>query len=183
MNESQETHFGFKKITNANWQQLDEVTKLWCKITGAAKTNEDWIKFFFQPRLNPKVPEEIAKLLEVARGAMIYGWYFKPLLTLGTEQCYRLLDTGTRMRCNQVGIDTVVTDKNGYKRDTRFKENTDALMKRGFLSNTETDKKRWDEIRDARNTASHPQQQLGFDPGSAQGYLESVVDCLNDLFR
>jgi hypothetical protein len=170
MSESQETHFGFKKITNANWQQFDETTQKWREITSAAKTNEDWIKFFFQPTLNPKVPEEIAKLLEVARGAMIYGLYFKPLLTLGAEQCYRLLDTGTRIRCNQVGIATKT-----------FKENTDALMNHGILS--KNDEELWKEIRKARNTASHPEQQLGFDPRSAKGYLNSVVDCLNYLFR
>jgi hypothetical protein len=177
MSESQETHFGFKKITNANWQQPDEVTKLWCEITAAAKTNEHWVKFFSYPTLAPKVPEEIAKLLEVARGAMIYGWYFKPLLTLGHDQCWRILETGVRVRCQQADIPI----KNGKGKDTRFDANIKALIKNGIISTT--DAKRWEAVRNLRNEASHPKQQLGLDPGRAQSDLNSVVDCLNDLFR
>jgi hypothetical protein len=170
MSESQETHFGFKKITNANWRQFDEATKLWCEITAAAKTNEDWIKFFSYPTLNPKVPEGIAALLEVARGAMIYGLYFKPLLTLGDDQCWRILETGIRFRCQQAGIPT-----------TTFDANIKTLIKERIISTT--DEKRWKAVRNLRNEASHPKQQLGLDPGSAQSDLNSVVDCLNDLFR
>jgi hypothetical protein len=171
MSESQDKHFGFKKITNANWQQFDEDTKLWCEITAAAKTNEDWIKFFSSPTVNLKVPQEIAKLLEVARGAMIYGWYFKPLLTLGAEQCWRILETGVRVRCQQASIPINLT----------FDANIKALIKNGIIS--ATDEKRWEAARNLRNMASHPKQQLGFQPGSAQSDLDSVVDCLNDLFR
>jgi hypothetical protein len=171
MSESQETHFGFKKITNANWQQFDEVTKLWCQITAAAKTTEDWIKFFSYPPLDPKVPEEIAKLLEAARGAMIYGWYFKPLLTLGDDQCWRILETGVRVRCKQASIPI----------NTTFDGNIKALVKNGIISTS--DEKRWEAIRNLRNEASHPKQQLGLDPGRAQSDLSSVVNCLNDLFH
>jgi hypothetical protein len=178
MSELQDTHYGFKKITNANWQKFDETTKLWCAITAAAKTNEDWIKFFSYAKLDPKVPEKIAKLLEVARGAMIYGWNFYPLLTLGVEQCYRLLDTGTRIRCNELGIPT---KKKGGKGNTSFKENTDALMKHGIISKTE--EIRWNAVRGLRNESSHPEQQSIFRPGQAQETLAVVVEILNDLFR
>ena len=169
--ESQDTHFGFKKITKANWQQFDEVTKLWCEMTAAAKTNEDWIKFFSHPTLGPKVPEEIAKLLEVARGAMIYGWYFNPLLTLGDDQCWRIQETAVRVRCRQAGIPTYTT----------FDANIKALIKNGIISTT--DERRLEAVRNLRNEASHPKKQLVFDPGRAQGSLNSVVDFLNGLFR
>jgi len=147
-------------------------------MTAVAKNEEQWIKFFFLPKLDSKVPPEIAKLLEVARGAMIYGWNFYPLLTLGVEQCYRLLDTGTRVRCNQLGI---LTKKNGGKGNTSFKENTDALMKHGLIS--KADEIRWNAVRNLRNWSSHPERQSLFDPGQAQGILLTTVNFLNDLFR
>jgi hypothetical protein len=177
MSESQDTHFGFKKITKANWQQVDEVTKLWCGMTAAAKTDEGWIKFFSYPALDSNVPEGIAKLLEVARGAMIYGWYFKPLLTLGDDQCWRILEAGVRVRCQQANIPI----KNGKGKDTKFDANIKALIQNGIIS--PTDAKRWEAVRNLRNEASHPKQQLGLDPGRAQSNLSSVVNCLNDLFR
>ena len=173
MNESNNWPFDCKQISAANLQQIDAAPKIWCEMTAVAKTNEEWIRFFFLPKLDSKVPPEIAKLLEVARGAMIYGWNFYPLLTLGVEQCYRLLDTGTRARCNQVGIPTIKTKKNGDKMD--------ALIKHGIIS--KTDKSRWKLVRDLRNWSSHPKQQSLYDPAEAQGNLFLVVEFLNDLFR
>jgi hypothetical protein len=181
MSESSNWRFDCKQVSASNWQQIDEAPKLWCMMTAVAKTDAEWIDFFFDPKLEAKVPSEIAKLFEVARGAMIYGWYFYPLLTLGIEQCYRLLDTGTRIRCNQLGIPTVVTKKNGDKRSTSFKENTDALIKRGIVS--KNDEVRWEAVRNLRNWSSHPERQSLYDPGHAQGTLVLVAEFLNDLFR
>jgi hypothetical protein len=172
MSESNDWPFDCKQISAANWQQIDAAPKIWCEMTAVAKTNEEWIKFFFLPKLNSKVPPEIAKLLEVARGAMIYGWNFYPLLTLGVEQCCRLLDTGTRIRCKQLGISAG---------NAPFKQNIDALIKLGIVS--KNDEVRWNAVRSLRNLSSHPERQSLFDPGQAQGTLSLVVEFLNDLFR
>lgn len=128
MNKTQDTHFEIKKIGVDNWQLPDTTTELWRTMTRAAKTEDDWVEFFSGPKLNGKVPEEIAKLLEVARGAMIFSWYFYPLATLGTEQCFRLYDTGTRIWCQQLGIPTEITTKKGGTKDTTFKVNIDSLI-------------------------------------------------------
>lgn len=56
------------------------------QITAVAKTEKDRVEAFLRPVLNPKVPKEIAPLLEVARGAMILGWYFYPLATRARSQ-------------------------------------------------------------------------------------------------
>jgi hypothetical protein len=181
MSESNNWPFDCKQISADNWKQIDAAPKIWCEMTAVAKNEEQWIEFFFLPKLDSKVPPEIAKLLEVARGAMIYGWNFYPLLTLGIEQCYRLLDTGTRIRCNQLGISTVVVKKNGDKGNTPFKQNIDALIKLGIVS--KNDEVRWNAVRSLRNWSSHPERQSLYDPGQAQGTLSLVVEFLNDLFR
>jgi Domain of unknown function (DUF4145) len=180
MSESSDWRFDYKQINATNWRQIDKAPKSWCMMTAVAKAEAEWITFFSNPKLEAKVPLEIAKLFEVSRGAMIYGWFFYPLLTLGVEQCYRLLDTGTRIRCNQLGIPTVIIKKNRDKRSSSFKENIDALMKRGFVS--KIDEARWEAVRNLRNLSSHPERQSLYDPGQAQGTLVLVANFLNCLF-
>jgi hypothetical protein len=180
MHTSQEMQFDIKKIGVANWECPDRTTELWREITFAAKTNDDWLAFFSSPILSSNVPENLVKLFEVARGAMIYSWYFYPLATLGAEQCFRLLDTGTRIRCKQVGLPIKVKNKKGKEIDTRFAENVESLMKKGIIS--KTDKAHWDASRALRNFSSHPNRQTIFDPGQAQNILKLAGDFLNTLF-
>jgi len=150
-------------------------------MTAVAKTNEEWITFFFFPKLDSKVPLEIAKLLEVARGAMIYGWYFYPLIALGMEQCWRILETGVRVRCQQANIPTKIVTPKAKEIDATFDNNIKALIKNKIIS--KTDKERWKAVRKLRNCSSHPERQSIYDPGQAQGILSLAVDLLNDLFR
>jgi hypothetical protein len=181
MNEPEGFDPGVKKTTVANWQDQDESAATWCKMTSVAKTKEEWVNFFQQPALDSTVPLEIAKLMEVARAAMIYSWYFYPLATLGVEQCHRLLDMGTRIRCERAGISTKRATKSGVERDTSFKENTFSLVARNIIA--PADVERWDASRFLRNMSSHPTHRSIYDPGQAQGILEFTTELLNDLFR
>jgi hypothetical protein len=143
---------------------------MWRALTSVAKTDERWIKFFLEPEVGANVPLKVAELLEVARGAMIYSLFFNPLATIGTDQCYRVLETAVRMRCEQVGI------KLG-----RFEKNIDSLVNRKIIS--PISKPRWHAIRHLRNSSSHPERQWIVDPGQARRTLAIVVDCLEELFR
>ena len=42
--------------------------------------------------LDPVVPLAIRKLFETARGTLVYSLMFYPLLTIGTEQLFRVLE-------------------------------------------------------------------------------------------
>lgn len=185
MSESNDTHFDIKRITAANWQQPDKTTMLLLEMTAVAKTTKEWVEAFLRPMLNPTVPIEIAKLLEVARGAMIYGWYFYPLSTLGVEQCWRVMEAGVRVRCHQVGISTVKPVKKGKLKgsvkENSFGENIEALVRHGKIPNP--DQSRWKAAKDLRNSASHPERQMILDSWQALGILHNCVDFLNDLFQ
>jgi hypothetical protein len=185
MSDLNEAHFGIKQITPTNWQHPDPSTTLLLQMTAVAKTNDQWVKVFLGPTLNTKVPGELAKLLEVARGAMIYGWHFTPLSTLGSEQCWRIMEAGARLRCGQVGIPTVRTIKTGkpkgQTKDTTYGENIAALVNQGEIQ--ASDQSRWNAARNLRNSASHPERQMILDSWQALGVLENCVDFLNNLFK
>jgi hypothetical protein len=44
------------------------------------------------------VPEPIRELFDVARGAMIYGWFFYPLFRLGEDQLHRVVEAAVVAR-------------------------------------------------------------------------------------
>ncbi len=83
MSETPELHHGFKRITAANWQEPD-VRQMFPLMT-----HEVWLEVHLRPKLNTKIPEEVSALFEVARGAMIYGWFFYPLIALVDRFCER----------------------------------------------------------------------------------------------
>lgn len=174
MSEASETHFGFKRVTAENWQEAD-VPRLF-----GLTTPDNWIGAHLQPQLSPTVPQEIASLFEVARGSMIYGWFFYPLITLGAEQCYRVLEAAVRKRCEQAGIPTKRQTKKGKLIDLRFVENIESLMKAGIID--ATDRLGWDATRKLRNIASHPDSQTILAPGMTIGLLVSAAELLNGLF-
>lgn len=181
MRDANKAQHDFKDIGTLNWESADEQTSLWMQMTGVTKTPTEWVEYYRRPTFKSSVPKEIVTLLEVARGAMIYGWFFYPLVTLGAEQCWRVLEAGVRLRCKQVGIRTKRVGRGGRELDTNFSENVAALMGSNLISGL--DKARWDAVRNIRNSRSHPSQQMILDPGQAQGVLESAVEALNDLFQ
>jgi hypothetical protein len=176
MSEPAEIHHGFKRITAANWRDAD-VTKFFPRLTPEA-----WVRPFLRPQLNAKVPTEIAALFEVARGSMIYGWFFYPVITLASQQCYRVLETAARMRCELAGISTRKPQKakTGKRRDTTFDENIRALAAAGIIS--AGDKRRWDAARQLRNWSSHPTRQSIQDPATAKSGLNVTVELVNKLY-
>lgn len=173
MSNDVDLHHGFKRISAENWQEPN-VTKFFPHLTP-----EIWIRPFLLPQLDPNVPKIVVSLFEVARGSMIYGWCFYPLLTLAAEQLYRVKETAVRMRCSSAGIPTrVPVKKNKSKmRDTKFDENTKALVKAGFIAVGDT--VLWDATRQLRNLASHPDYQSILDPGTAKRGLKTSAAMIN----
>ena len=91
--------YGFKRISSANLLEHDIHLSYPSRLRG-----EKWVQACLKPQLEPCVPEEIAFLFEVARGSLVCGMFFLPLASLASEQCYRVLETGARKRCVQLGL-------------------------------------------------------------------------------
>jgi hypothetical protein len=85
----------------------------------------------------------------VARGATLYGYFFYPLLTLGSEQLYRVHEAALRIKWLQTFP--------GRKKEASFGQMLDELA-----ANTPLDtyqQQRWTTVRQLRNFSSHPERQ------------------------
>ena len=77
--------FGFKKLSIRNWLEPDEVMKGFVRVSSSGQTGSmigaDWLDRVLEPSLTDQVPHDVQALLEVARGAHAYGYFFYPLYT------------------------------------------------------------------------------------------------------
>ena len=169
------TPYGFKRITLANWKRMDEIIQFPSPVT-----EEHWVKACLTTQMGSSVPEEIAALFEVARGSMIYGWFFYPVISLATEQCFRVLEAGARARCDQLGLATQRKKKNGEASEIGFSALINALEKAGHID--QPMRQKWDAILFLRNDACHPKRQTILPPGDALKTLAVTADFLNRLF-
>ena len=134
-----------------------------------------------KPQLARYVPDEVNALFEVARGSMIYGWLFYPLVTLASQQCHRVLETGARTRCEQLGIQCVRRLRNGRMLDVAFADLIQRLTERNTIPRG--DVRRWEAQRWLRNKSSHPKSQSIYSAGDGLTILESTAELLNRVFQ
>lgn len=93
---------GFKPLTPTNWLQPDPTSGIFGRVSPVAgpmrMDGEDWARRFLAVELASHVPEPVRDLFAVARGALVYGWFFYPLFKLGEEQIYRVAEAAARQR-------------------------------------------------------------------------------------
>lgn len=168
-------HFGFKRITLENWKQMDEVIQFPSPISEA-----QWVKACLDTQLGASIPEKVAALFEVARGSMVYGWFFYPVISLATEQCFRVLEAGARAKWEQLTLPTQQQTSNGSTRDLGFSALINSLEKAGCID--QHLRRRWEAIRGLRNSASHPKRQSIHSPGEALNILAVTAEMLHRFF-
>ena len=160
---------GFKKITFDNWREPDEISSMFITIP-----LHEWMRFILKPNLIDVVPVEIKKLFEVARGALVYGYFFYPFYTLGLEQLFRVAEAAVTHKCKAMDAPHAIC-KDGFQEKIKY------LVKMKAIPNQKEQK--WTAIRKLRNIGSHPQDQSIFPLGEAIGKLASVADEINYLFK
>lgn len=169
MSDEIDTHYNFKRISVGNWNRVDETFA----YVMAGLSLEWYVAGALQPQLLASVPEEVRALFEVARGSMIYGVFFYPLLTLGSEQCHRVAEAAVAAKCK------AVMPVGAGKKFTSFKENVEKLIAAGLVVHNVD---RWRLVVKLRNHASHPASQSIASPGMALTTLMDTVECINGLF-
>jgi hypothetical protein len=180
-----DSHFGIKKLTEANWLEPDEVSRTaLARLTPEGETilldQTDYLHAILKPQLSPKVPDDVKRLFEVARGVMVYGWYFYPLFTLGAEQCYRVVEAAVGHRYQQAGGKRSV--RSGKRmREFKLSEKLNWLVKKSIIPKEK--ESLWQSLRALRNMASHPEHQSIYDPAMSVNMLHHCAEDINSLFR
>jgi hypothetical protein len=166
---------GYKRITKETWLKPDRISTSFLISSEPEvddiKKGEAYLDMILRPRLNADVPIEVRKLYEVARGALVYGYFFYPLYTLACEQLFRVGETAITFRCKIVNPQLV---KETFQRKIEF------LFEKGILEDLE--KQRWHSLRKLRNISSHPEDQSIYPPGPVIGILSHMAEDINSLF-
>ncbi len=166
---------GFKDLTPENWLEPDPVTTLIASLSPEGYprpiTGEDWACRILAIRLSDAAPDELHRLFEVARGALLYGYFFYPLYTLGLEQMFRVAEAAVARRCMDLGAPPSTQS---------FEKRLAWLRDQGVLSTDEHG--RWDTLRQLRNLASHPQDQTILPPTMAIAHAPAIAERISALF-
>ena len=169
------TNFGLKEISPSSWLEPDDVLKGFVRISPDGRchtiTGEEYLGDILRPRLLESVPKGVQALFEVARGGMVYGYFFYPLYTLAAEQLFRVVEAAVAHKCKALGTPG--------SRGT-FEKGIDWLVEGGIIPRSES--AHWYATRKLRNAASHPKCQIILSPGDAIRILERTADNLNSLF-
>jgi hypothetical protein len=165
----------FKHLTLANWREPDPVNAAFMRLSPVVgprrMTGDDWAREFLAVELKPHVPEHIRDLFAVARGAMLYGWFFYPLFRLGEEQLYRVVEAAATARYREL---------RGPRRRPTFEHAINWLIECRVIP--ADDKERWAAVRMMRNSASHPERQDIMTPGGVYRVLNAAAHDINRLF-
>ncbi|MES3003901.1 MAG: hypothetical protein V4787_24635 [Pseudomonadota bacterium] len=160
---------GVKRITVANLALSDSGRHF-----GMDETQ--WVEWFSEASLKTEVPEPVRRLFEVARGAMIYGWYYYPLLALGSDECIRCLEAGAR---HAAWIAKLHAEPDKQVK-VPFHTVIRSLVQAGLIMATDADQ--WEAGRILRNAAAHPTTPTLLLPGQARAMLSVTGGKLDRLF-
>ncbi len=163
--------FGYKRLTLENWLTVDPAWSGVAMSCSRSDPSEAWVHDLIQTELDSTVPLPIRKLFEIARGTLVYSLMFYPLLTLGTEQMFRVFDAAVSAKCKEMKAPSKVQ---------RFADKIKWLGERAVIPPEQ--QSRWNAIRHLRNEASHPADQSILPPGEALNVLDIAVELINPLF-
>ncbi len=167
-------HFGFKKLS------LDNIIRPDFHLFGGRTPEgnafslpvEYWAEQVLKYELNEGVPHEIKAMFEVARGSMVYGYFFYPLCTLAAEQLFRIAEAAAKTKC--------IKEDSPQGALKWLDRSIDWLIAHGHVK--EENRHLWYLIKDLRNKYSHPRQQALKNPLMVFETLEIIVELINDLF-
>lgn len=169
-----------KVISQQNWLEPDDATKVFARIspaTGAVEptVGQDWLNDFIEPKLQESVPPDVQALFELARGAMVYGYFYYPLYYLGFMELARVAEAAAHHKCK-------VEEKPAEpgKDYDHLYDKIKWLIDNGHIP--QVDAEWWTSMRRYRNFVSHPTDAGVILPTMARDALERTAEKINALF-
>lgn len=167
---------GRKQLRATNWLDRDPVLDMFVRVRDGKElpplTGEERLARILGVTLHGGVPEDVRGIFAVARAAMIYGYFYYPLYTVGPQHAYGAVEAAVAEKCKQVAI-------TGRMRGLHAM--TTRLHAAGHISDAQL--AQLESLRELRNDSAHPRFQSTFPPGMAQKFLRDVAEAVNSLFQ
>jgi hypothetical protein len=177
---------GVKHLTLENWLEPDQTGKGFDEVklaTGErrAASGRVWAERFLAVELSASVPVEVRDMWEVARGVLLYGWFYYPLYALGEHQLRRVADAAVLHRYQQAdGPPSKRRDPEDDVRWPNFKRRVDWLIEHGIIP---VEKRgRLDAIRELRNETTHASIRHLVMPLDVLNVLDLLAPQIDALF-
>jgi hypothetical protein len=173
---------GIKELTAENWTTPDPAMGAFGEINLAMgeqrpSDGNQLAEQLLRYTLDDGVPADVRAMWDIARGALLYSWFFYPLYALGQDQLHRVADAAVLFRYQQ--LDGPRDGRTGRWPD--LKPRLDWMVRHGHI-NPEL-KGRWEAIRDLRNYGSHATYVRLSMPSDAMTTLAILSQEINGLFR
>lgn len=166
---------GFKALSPTNCLEPDEMIQAFVTLDASGVSHPieqaHWAAEGLGVALSDRVPGEVPQRFAIARGAMLYGYFFYPLLALASEQLLRASDSAVAVRCREMQAPPTVKT---------FDRRIDWLREGGHLSEHQAGT--WHAVRKLRNSSSHPAFQMILMPGMALSVLQRTAEDIESLF-
>jgi len=170
------TKSGYKEISKENYLLADPVMSVFCVVepdgTTRTQTIDEWFEDIHSLKISEDLPEELKRLMSVAQGSMIYGYFYYPLFTLGAEQFTRIADTAIKIKCESL---------NYPKNIKSFRYRVGWLFEQGEF--TEAEKNHWLGTVILRNKLAHPKDQWAITPAMAINLMKNLYMKIEKLFQ
>jgi Domain of unknown function (DUF4145) len=175
---------GVKHLTAENWLTPDQTGRAFVEInpaTGARRpaSAEEWARRYLAVDLADSVPADVRDMWEVARGVLLYGWFYYPLYEIGENQLRRVADTAVLHRYQQAGGPAQGFSE-GEPTWPTFKRRVEWLLDKKIIR--EEVRGRWEAIRELRNEASHASRRYLTTPIDGERVLEMLATEIDALF-
>lgn len=174
-----EYRHGIQVLTEANFLEPSETALMFSPFglstTGPAPSTHNEVRSrvgrFTSVELHDGVPEQLWRMFEVAKGAMVYGILFYPLYTLGTEQIYRTFEYLVKLQYENL---------RGEKAQADLKSKVQWLIDNGHFPQPAPDA--WMAMYHLRNIAAHPNMQTIETPAGASRTLRSMKNLIEHFY-
>jgi hypothetical protein len=167
-----------KSLTTENWLEPDSNGLSFIQSLGAPEelASVDWLGLFLRVKLAPAVPDNVRADFEIARGALVYGYFFAPLFALVAKPLARAARCAVYEKCKKLGVQTV------YKNGKELHLSQALAWLRHHECITRAELHQWEELFKFADAAAPPKKSLP--PADAVvKYFNTVGEKINGLFE
>jgi hypothetical protein len=163
---------GFRQLNASNWLDIDPLMKTTIISPFGSNPHDAWFEAISEFQLDDTVPVEVLRLFEAAKGILLYGLFFYPLIALGADQLVRVAEAAVRLKCRALGAEP---------RQFKFFSNAVGwLIKRDGIRPEH--QASWTMTVTLRNDVSHLSEQRAYSVGMLLQQMHMLTAMINDLF-